>query len=171
MFAASLRISTHLLPPLASVLENDFTSPTLTRNFFPMYMAVQERVNKAASAIRAAVNPPYKPPRRRTGPKAHLQLKALDGADKATQLIETVVAELALCGDIGCEKIAELVNAIRDSVSHYTVPDDFPGPGPLSDPGVLQPANDQQREVQQRIHYRRGEFSHDLVSCYTTGTA
>ena len=30
MFAASLRISTHLLPLLASVLENDFISPTLT---------------------------------------------------------------------------------------------------------------------------------------------
>ena len=170
-FAASLRFPTGLLPLLASVLGNDFTPPTLTHNLFPNYTTGQERVSRAISAIRAAVNPPYTPPQRRKGPKAHP--KAIEGADKSTQLISTVVEKLTLHDDIGSKKVAELVDTIRDSMSHYIVPDDFPGPGPLSDPEILRPANDQQQEVQQRIlkAYRRGEFSHDLMSYYTTGTA
>lgn len=170
--AASLRLSTGLLPLLASVLGNDFTPPTLPLNFFPKRMTGPERVSRAASAIRSAVNPPPNRHRRRKGTRAHV-IRALEGADKVTQLIATVVSDLALRDDLSDREVAELIDAIRDSIFHYIVPDDFPGPGPLSDPELLQPANDQQRKVQRRFlkAYRRGEFSGILMGYYATGTA
>jgi len=169
--AATLRLSIGLLPLLASVLGNDFTPPTLPYNFFPKGMAGPERVRRAALMIRAAVNPPkYLPPHRRA--KARF-VKSLEGADKVTQLIGTVVTELALRDDLTNKEFTELTDSIRDSIFHYIVPDDFPGPGPLSDPELLQPRNEQQRKVQRRFlrAYRRGEFSSDLMGYYATGTA
>ena len=170
--AASLRLSTGLLPLLASVLGNDFTPPTLPFNFFPKNMAGPERVSRATSVIRAIVNPSSKQPPRRKGAKARI-LRALEGADKVTLLIATVVVDLALRDDLSDRELAELVGGIRDSIFHYIVPDDFPGPGPLSDPELLQPANDQQRKVQRKFlkAYRRGEFSSHLMGYYATGTA
>lgn len=169
--AASLKLGTGLLPLVATCLGCDFTPPTFAFNFFPKNMPVAERVRRVAAIIGAILYPSRNPLKRR-GPRSRL-LKAAQGADKVTQLISAVVTDLAIRDDLGERELGALVETMRDSIFHYIVPDDFPGPGPLSDTDLVQPANEDQRKVQRRFlkAYRRGEFSQKLMGYYATGTA
>lgn len=167
--AASLKIGTGLLPLIATCLGCDFTPPAFSYNFFPKTMPVAERVRRVATVIRTILYPSRSSASRHRGPRSRL-LKAAQGADKVTQLIAAVVTDLAIRDDLGERELGGLVEIIRDSIFHYIVPDDFPGPGPLSDRDLVQPASEEQRKVQRRFlrAYRRGEFK--LMGYYATGT-
>ncbi|KAF8321275.1 PIN domain-like protein, partial [Clavulina sp. PMI_390] len=172
--ADHLKIGMGLLPLVASCLGCDFTPPTFPFNFFPKTMTIAERVRRVSSVIYNILHPSRSSAAKRRSAARTRLLRAAEGSDKVTELLIAVITDLSIREDLSEREVKDMANTLRDSIFHYIVPDDFPGPGPLDDPDLVaaDPPTEEQRKVQKKFlkAYRKGEFNQKLMGYYSTGT-